>query len=164
MNDNSSEHAGRSGAGPGPGAWVWRSGELFDAHGTMIADVRAEVLRVNDQRLLLERSQNRMSFSLRGTAVDGTVFGLSQSGFTVANLQGDCQGRRYELLRHKPWRKERVITETGTGERVVRVRPRLDNSLQIEGGPEVARSQLLDVVFLTYGCTLVDLPGRNLRI
>ncbi|MDR7329960.1 hypothetical protein [Corynebacterium guangdongense] len=164
MNDTSTHRAGRFDGRPANGSWAWRGDELYDEHGVMIADVRAEVLRADRHRLLLERSPERMSFGLRGTAVDGTVYLLTQSSFTVAHLEADCQGRRYVLTRHKPWRKERIITDLASGDRVARVRPRFDGTVELHDGSGLGNVNLLDVAFMSFGCKLVDSPGHNLRI
>ncbi len=164
MNELSTGRAWHFGARSTAGAWVWRGDKLFDARDTMIADVRAEVLRVDAHRLLLERSPDPMTFGLRGTAVDGTVYMLAQTGFTVAQLEADCQGRPYQLYRRKPWSKSRIITDASSGNRVVRVRPRFDGSVEIDDGLGFEDVDLVDVAFMTYGCKLVDSPGRNLRI
>lgn len=162
--NSAADRAGYFGSPDGAGSWVWRGKELFDARGHLIADVRADVLRVDQHRLLLERSPERMTFGLRGTAVDGTVYLIEQSSFTLAHLSADCQGRVYELWRAKPWRKDRIVTDQRSGKRVVRIRPRMDGTVEVEDGPDIDSFPVLDVVFLSYACTLVDAPGSNLRI
>ena len=141
--------------------WVWRGSELFDSRGAVIAYVAVNVLNVGDQRLLIEHAVGPMQFRLRATSPQGEVGTVVQSGFTVTTLVADCNGRHYKLARTSPWRKERRILDA-RGKVVATVAPR-GNDLVVAGGPAVKEYPLDDLVFLTWACTLVDVPGRRTK-
>lgn len=137
-------------------------GDSGDA-GAQLAHVLSDVIYIGDEEsLLIERLTRTVRFRCRGTTSGGEVFTLTQPGFTVSTLVGDCAGRSYELRRVSPWRKGRVITrgdvevahiETGVNELHVSLVP-----LPVgEGLP------LIDVVFLTWCCVLVDMPQMEMR-
>ena len=144
---------------------VWRGNTLLDATtaaagaqgcggdsgdaGAQLAHVLSDVIYIGDEEsLLIERLTRTVRFRCRGT--------------TVSTLVGDCAGRSYELRRVSPWRKGRVImrgdvevgvVEAGTRELVVSL-------VQL---PEGEGLPLIDVVFLTWCCVLVDMPQREMR-
>ena len=135
--------------------------------GAQIAHVLSDVIYIGDEEsLLIERLTRTVRFRCRGTTSGGDVFTLTQPGFTVSMLAGDCAGRAYELRRVSPWRKGRVImrgdVEVGVVEPGVQeLRVSLHSSVEGEGmadGPP-----LIDVVFLTWCCVLVDMPQREMR-
>ena len=138
-------------------------GDSGDA-GAQLAHVLSDVIYIGDEEsLLIERLTRTVRFRCRGTTSGGEVFTLTQPGFTVSTLVGDCAGRSYELRRVSPWRKGRVITrgdvevahiETGVNELHVSLVPL----------PEGEGLPLIDVVFLTWCCVLVDMPQREMRI
>ena len=168
---------------------VWRGNTLFDAataaagaqgcggdfgvgdsgdagaggSGAQIAHVLSDVIYIGDEEsLLIERLTRTVRFRCRGTTSGGEVFTLPQPGLTVSTLVGDCAGRSYELRRVSPWRKGRVImrgdvevcvVEPGTQELCV----------SLAQLPEGEGLPLIDVVFLTWCCVLVDMPQREMR-
>ena len=150
--------AGAQGCGGDSG--VGDSGDV----GAQLAHVLSDVIYIGDQEsLLIERLTRTVRFRCRGTTSGGEVFTLTQPGLTVSTLVGDCAGRSYELRRVSPWRKGRVITrgdvevahiETGVNELHVSLVPL----------PEGEGLPLIDVVFLTWCCVLVDMPQREMRI
>lgn len=142
--------------------WVWRGSELFDSRGAVIAYVTVDVLNVGEHRLLIEHAVGPMQFRLRATSPEGEVGTVVQSGFAVTTLVADCNDRHYKLARTSPWRKERRILDD-RGKVVATVAPR-GNDLIIAGGPAVEDYPLVDMVFLTWACTLVDVPGRRTKI
>ncbi|WP_315158596.1 hypothetical protein [Corynebacterium durum] len=128
-----------------------------------LAHVLSDVIYIGDEEsLLIERLTRTVRFRCRGTTSGGEVFTLTQPGLTVSTLMGDCAGRAYELRRVSPWRKGRVImrgdvevgvVEPGTQELCVSL-------VQL---PEGEGLPLIDVVFLTWCCVLVDMPQREMR-
>lgn len=132
-------------------------------NGAQLAHVLSDVIYIGDEEsLLIERLTRTVRFRCRGTTSGGEVFTFTQPGFTVSTLVGDCAGRSYELRRVSPWRKGRVImcgdvevgvVEAGTRELVVSL-------VQL---PEGEGLPLIDVVFLTWCCVLVDMPQREMR-
>ena len=128
-----------------------------------LAHVLSDVIYIGDEEsLLIERLTRTVRFRCRGTTSGGEVFTLTQPGLTVSTLVGDCAGRAYELRRVSPWRKGRVImrgdvevgvVEPGTQELCVSL-------VQL---PEGEGLPLIDVVFLTWCCVLVDMPQREMR-
>ena len=148
-----------------------------------LAHVLSDVIYIGDQEsLLIERLTRTVRFRCRGTTSGGEVFTLTQPGLTVSTLVGDCAGRSYELRRVSPWRKGRVImrgdvdvgvVEPGARELCVSlVQLPEGEGLADEAGcgvrdgvPEGLRGglRLIDVVFLTWCCVLVDMPQREMR-
>lgn len=133
--------------------WVWDDGQLLARNGTLIASISGSVLRVGERELLLERGPGPR-FELRtGSRV------LRQQALTVSTLRADCAGRSYTLARRNPWRKRRdIIAASGV---VAEIRPRLSGSVEVRRKESLP---LLDAVFLSWGCVLVDSPQRETRI
>lgn len=144
-----------------PTTLTWVGDDFCTDDGEVLATVSADVLHIREQRLLVESSLGTtMGFRVRATATDGQVFTMRKEGFTVHRLVADCTGRHYILERTSPWRKERrVFNEQGEviaylkalvgGQLVMKVR---EDDTPIE-----------DIVFLSFGCLLVDIPVKNLR-
>ena len=155
--DAATAAAGAQGCGGDSGV-----GDSGDA-GAQLAHVLSDVIYIGDEEsLLIERLTRTVRFRCRGTTSGGEVFTFTQTGFTVSTLVGDCAGRSYELRRISPWRKGRVImrsdeevavVEAGTNELHVSLAPL----------PEGEGLPLIDVVFLTWCCVLVDMPQREMR-
>jgi hypothetical protein len=155
--DAATAAAGAQGCGGDSGV-----GDSGDA-GAQLAHVLSDVIYIGDEEsLLIERLTRTVRFRCRGTTSGGEVFTFTQPGFTVSTLVGDCAGRSYELRRISPWRKGRVImrsdeevavVEAGTNELHVSLAPL----------PEGEGLPLIDVVFLTWCCVLVDMPQREMR-
>lgn len=155
--DAATAAAGAQGSGGDSGV-----GDSGDA-GAQLAHVLSDVIYIGDEEsLLIERLTRTVRFRCRGTTSGGEVFTFTQPGFTVSTLVGDCAGRSYELRRISPWRKGRVImrsdeevavVEAGTNELHVSLAPL----------PEGEGLPLIDVVFLTWCCVLVDMPQREMR-
>ena len=131
--------------------------------GAQFAHVLSDVIYIGDEEsLLIERLTRTVRFRCRGTTSGGEVFTFAQPGFTVSTLVGDCAGRAYELRRVSPWRKGRVIMR---GDVEVGVVEAGANELYVSLAqlPEGERLPLIDVVFLTWCCVLVDMPQREMR-
>ena len=131
--------------------------------GAQLAHVLSDVIYIGDEEsLLLERLTRTVRFRCRGTTSGGEVFTFTQPGFTVSTLVGDCAGRAYELRRVSPWRKGRVIMR---GDVEVGVVEAGANELHVSLAqlPEGDELPLIDVVFLTWCCVLVDMPQREMR-
>ncbi len=131
--------------------------------GAQLAHVLSDVIYIGDQEsLLIERLTRTVRFRCRGTTSGGEVFTFTQPGFTVSTLVGDCAGRSYELRRVSPWRKGRVIMR---GDVEVGVVEAGANELHVSLAPlpEGEGLPLIDVVFLTWCCVLVDMPQREMR-
>jgi hypothetical protein len=131
--------------------------------GAQLAHVLSDVIYIGDEEsLLLERLTRTVRFRCRGTTSGGEVFTFAQPGFTVSTLVGDCAGRAYELRRVSPWRKGRVIMR---GDVEVGVVEAGANELHVSLAqlPEGDELPLIDVVFLTWCCVLVDMPQREMR-
>ena len=131
--------------------------------GAQLAHVLSDVIYIGDEEsLLLERLTRTVRFRCRGTTSGGEVFTFAQPGFTVSTLVGDCAGRAYELRRVSPWRKGRVIirgdVEVGAVEAGAR-----ELCVSLVQLPEGEGLPLIDVVFLTWCCVLVDMPQREMR-
>lgn len=131
--------------------------------GEQLAHVLSDVIYIGDEEsLLIERLTRTVRFRCRGTTSGGEVFTFTQPGFTVSTLVGDCAGRSYELRRVSPWRKGRVIMR---GDVEVAVVEAGANELHVSLAPlpEGEGLPLIDVVFLTWCCVLVDMPQREMR-
>ena len=136
--------------------------------GAQLAHVLSDVIYIGDEEsLLIERLTRTVRFRCRGTTSGGEVFTFAQPGFTVSTLVGDCAGRAYELRRVSPWRKGRVIMRGDMEVAVVEVgvvepgaRELCVSLVQL---PEGESLPLIDVVFLTWCCVLVDMPQREMR-
>ena len=159
---------GDSGVG-GVGAGDAGVGEAGAAgSGAQLAHVLSDVIYIGDEEsLLIERLTRTVRFRCRGTTSGGEVFTFAQPGFTVSTLVGDCAGRAYELRRVSPWRKGRVIMRGDMEVAVVEVgvvepgaRELCVSLVQL---PEGEGLPLIDVVFLTWCCVLVDMPQREMR-
>ncbi|MGD7002855.1 hypothetical protein [Corynebacterium halotolerans] len=148
---------------PSSGKWVWEGNQLFDQLGTMIAEVRTDVIYVGQERLLVEYSPGPFRFRARATSANGDVFTLSQAGYTVNKLEADCAGRRYVLERISMWRKERRIRTAG-GKQAAVVRPMVSGKVEVSDDPADEQLPTVDAVFLTWGCVLVDSPVRRPRL
>ena len=154
---------GDSGVG-GVGAGDAGVGEAGAAgSGAQLAHVLSDVIYIGDEEsLLIERLTRTVRFRCRGTTSGGEVFTFTQPGFTVSTLVGDCAGRSYELRRVSPWRKGRVIMRGDVEVGVVEAGAR-ELCVSLVQLPEGERLPLIDVVFLTWCCVLVDMPQREMR-
>lgn len=144
-------------------SWVWRDNNLIDALGTQMASVRADIIHVGDQNILIEALATNMHFKCRATTSDGDIFTVSQRGFTVTHLDATCGDRHYTLERTSTWRKVRGIASP-TGDVYAYVQPRANGRVEVHDGPCVDDMPLLDAVFLTWVCVLVDANVRRPRI
>ena len=132
-------------------------------NGAQLAHVLSDVIYIGDEEsLLIERLTRTVRFRCRGTTSGGEVFTFTQPGFTVSTLVGDCAGRTYELRRVSPWRKGRVIVRGDVEVGVVEPGAR-ELCVSLVQLPEGERLPLIDVVFLTWCCVLVDMPQREMR-
>ena len=146
--------AGDAGAGCAAGA---------GGGGAQLAHVLSDVIYIGDQEsLLIERLTRTVRFRCRGTTSSGEVFTFTQPGFTVSTLVGDCAGREYELRRVSPWRRGRVIMRGDVEVGVVEPGAR-ELCVSLAQLPEGEGLPLIDVVFLTWCCVLVDMPQREMR-
>lgn len=143
--------------------WVWVGNELFDTQRDIVARVRSDVIFFDSERLLIESEPGPFQFRARATTGDGRVFTLAQAGMTVAVLLADCDGRKYTLRRTSVWRKARHILDAD-GDIVAHVRPLISGRLEFHPGPAFADLPLIDAVFLSWCCVLVDSPVRRPRI
>ena len=131
--------------------------------GAQFAHVLSDVIYIGDEEsLLIERLTRTVRFRCRGTTSGGEVFTFTQPGFTVSTLVGDCAGRSYELRRVSPWRKGRVIMRGDVEVGVVEAGAR-ELCVSLVLLPEEEGLPLIDVVFLTWCCVLVDMPQREMR-
>ena len=131
--------------------------------GEQLAHVLSDVIYIGDEEsLLIERLTRTVRFRCRGTTSGGEVFTFTQPGFTVSTLVGDCAGRSYELRRVSPWRKGRVIMRGDVEVGVVEPGAR-ELCVSLVQLPEGAGLPLIDVVFLTWCCVLVDMPQMEMR-
>lgn len=131
--------------------------------GAQLAHVLSDVIYIGDEEsLLIERLTRTVRFRCRGTTSGGEVFTFTQPGFTVSTLVGDCAGRSYELRRVSPWRKGRVIMRGDVEVGVVEAGAR-ELCVSLAQLPEGERLPLIDVVFLTWCCVLVDMPQMEMR-
>lgn len=131
--------------------------------GAQLAHVLSDVIYIGDEEsLLIERLTRTVRFRCRGTTSSGEVFTFTQPGFTVSTLVGDCAGREYELRRVSPWRKGRVIMRGDVEVGVVEAGAR-ELCVSLVQLPEGEGLPLIDVVFLTWCCVLVDMPQREMR-
>lgn len=144
------------------GRWVWEGNELVDARGDTIAVVRSDVIILGSDRLLVESTPGPIQFRARATTGDGRIFTLGQAGMTVNHLAADCDGRPYSLRRTSLWRKERAIANSEGVTAVVR--PLISGKVEVHDGPRSTGMPLIDAVFLTWGCVLVDSPVRRPRV
>ena len=162
--DAATAAAGAQGYGGDSGDGDTGVGEAVSGDGgAQLAHVLSDVIYIGDQEsLLIERLTRTVRFRCRGTTSGGEVFTFTQPGFTVSTLVGDCAGRAYELRRVSPWRKGRVIMR---GDVEVGVVEAGANELYVSlvKLPEGEGLPLIDVVFLTWCCVLVDMPQREMR-
>ena len=167
--DAATAAAGAQGYGgdPGVGGVGARDAGVGEAgaagSGAQLAHVLSDVIYIGDEEsLLIERLTRTVRFRCRGTTSGGEVFTFTQPGFTVSTLVGDCAGREYELRRVSPWRKGRVIMRGDVEVGVVEAGAR-ELCVSLAQLPEGERLPLIDVVFLTWCCVLVDMPQREMR-
>ena len=160
--DAATAAAGAQGCGGDPG--VGDSGDAgAGGSGAQLAHVLSDVIYIGDEEsLLIERLTRTVRFRCRGTTSGGEVFTFTQPGFTVSTLVGDCAGRSYELRRVSPWRKGRVIMRGDVEVGVVEAGAR-ELCVSLVQLPEGESLPLIDVVFLTWCCVLVDIPQREMR-
>ena len=160
--DAATAAAGAQGCGGDPG--VGDSGDAgAGGSGTQLAHVLSDVIYIGDEEsLLIERLTRTVRFRCRGTTSGGEVFTLTQPGLTVSTLVGDCAGRSYELRRVSPWRKGRVIMRGDVEVGVVEPGAR-ELCVSLVQLPEGEGLPLIDVVFLTWCCVLVDMPQMEMR-
>lgn len=162
--DAATAAAGTQGCGGDSGDGDTGVGEAVSGDdGAQLAHVLSDVIYIGDEEsLLIERLTRTVRFRCRGTTSGGEVFTFTQPGFTVSTLVGDCAGRSYELRRVSPWRKGRVIMR---GDVEVAVVEAGANELHVSlvKLPEGEGLPLIDVVFLTWCCVLVDMPQREMR-
>ena len=131
--------------------------------GAQLAHVLSDVIYIGDEEsLLIERLTRTVRFRCRGTTSGGEVFTFTQPGFTVSTLVGDCAGRSYELRRVSPWRKGRVIMRGDVEVGIVEPGAR-ELCVSLAQLPEGDGLLLIDVVFLTWCCVLVDMPQMEMR-
>ena len=131
--------------------------------GAQLAHVLSDVIYIGDEEsLLIERLTRTVRFRCRGTTSSGEVFTFTQPGFTVSTLVGDCAGRSYELRRVSPWRKRRVIMRGDVEVAGVEAGAR-ELCVSLVLLPEEEGLPLIDVVFLTWCCVLVDMPQMEMR-
>lgn len=145
--------------------WRWKDNVLRDSSEQVLAYVRADVISVARQNLLIEHNIGAPRFRLRATSSKGNLYTMGQMSFTVNILTADCDNTRYKLQRVNPFRRERVISnEQGA---VLRTRPRSDGSLTVTAASDGAQEvPFFDAIFLSYGCVLIDGPGvqKNIKI
>lgn len=138
----------------------WRGDELYSEQGAIVARLSADVIEIDSQRLLVESSLGTtLGFRLRATGAGGTVFTMRKTSFTVQCLEADCDGRHYTINRTSRWRKQREIV---SGDRVMaKISALVGGTLRVtEIDPAIP---LGDLVFLSYGCLLVDVNVRDTR-
>ncbi|AJK69410.1 hypothetical protein [Corynebacterium marinum] len=150
------EHAGTD-------YWVWVGNELFDTRRDTVARVRSDVIFFDSERMLIESEPGPYRFRARATTGDGRVFTMSQNGLTVGCLDSDCDGRTYTLRRTSVWRKERHILDAD-GDIVAHIRPLISGRVEVHPGAAWSDLPLIDAVFLSWGCVLVDSPVRRPRM
>ncbi|MDU0479254.1 hypothetical protein QVA66_08385 [Staphylococcus chromogenes] len=139
--------------------WTWTGNELRDELGTLIAHVRADVIIVGEERLLIESTPGTLGFRARATSKSGQVFIVHQRGLTVHRLVARCGKNSYDLQRENIWRKERVIF--GARGPLVRVKPLISGKVKVVADEYVDDLPNLDAVFLSWACVLVDCPVRR---
>lgn len=145
--------------------WRWKDGVLRDSSDQVLASVRADVISVARQNLLIEHNIGAPRFRLRATSSKGNLYTMGQMSFTVNILSAECDHARYKLQRVNPFRRERLISSDAG--KVLRTRPRADGSLTVTAAsPEAEEVPFFDAVFLSYGCVLIDGPvmKENIRI
>ena len=55
-------------------SWVWRDNNLIDSLGTQMASVRADIIHVADQNILIEALATNFHFKCRATTSAGDIF------------------------------------------------------------------------------------------
>lgn len=140
---------------------TWVGDQLMTTNGKFVlAEVSADILEFGDQRLLVESSLGTaLSFRVRATGADGSVFTMRKASMTVAKIEADCQGRKYALDRMNPWRKRRSIRDA-SGREVATSRSLVGGRLVLELIEDIPTE---DFVFMAFGLLLVDVPTRNMR-
>ncbi|MCF4006200.1 hypothetical protein L1O03_03270 [Corynebacterium uropygiale] len=145
------------------GIWTWSGNDLIDQQGGIVASVISDVIYLGEERLLIESSPGPWHFRARATTGEGEVYTLIQNSLSVARLSADCVGRRYTLERTSPWRKERRILDA-SGAPCAVVTPRVSGKVEVSDAVDYAPLPLIDAVFLSWGCVLVDSPVRRPRV
>lgn len=148
---------------PDEGSWVWDGNELFDRQGVLLAYVTADVLTVGQTRLLVEHSAGTMRFRVRATSPAGAFGTIRQTGVTTMHLSATCGEREYVLDRVSYFRKERQI-KLADGTVAAAVKPQRNGRVEVHDGPAYGQLPVLDSVFLSWGCVLIDAPQRCTRI
>lgn len=144
------------------GPWTWTGNRLLDPDDRVLASVSSDVIYYGADRLLIESDPGPIRFRARATTGDGRVFTMAQAGFTVGVLEADCDGRSYQLRRTSIWRKEREIV--GDNGVVAWTRPLISGRVAMYPGPARDDLPVVDAVFLSWGCVLVDSPVRHPRV
>ncbi|MGO2694286.1 MAG: hypothetical protein ACTJGF_02985 [Corynebacterium sp.] len=145
--------------------WHWKDNILRDSSDHVLAHVRADVISVARQNLLIEHNIGAPRFRLRATSSKGNLYTMGQMSFTVNILTADCDHKRYKLQRVNPFRRERLISHDQGP--VLRTRPRGDGSVTVTAASATAEEiPFFDAIFLSYGCVLIDGPGiqKNIKI
>lgn len=144
------------------GIWTWSGNALIDQRGGVVASVISDVIYLGEDRLLVESSPGPWHFRARATTGEGEIYTLAQTSLSIARLSADCVGRRYTLERTSPWRKERRILDA-SGQPCAVITPRVSGKVEVSDTPEFQPLPLIDAVFLSWGCVLVDSPVHRPR-
>lgn len=137
---------------------VWVGDKLQSLDGQVLASVRAEVLEIEEHRLLVEAFNERLfSFKVRATDRDGNIYTLRKESFTLKTLRAVCQDRHYLLERTSAWRRARRILHEG--DTVASTKALVSGKFLIE---DINPNMLLsDLAFITMGAKLLDVPARQ---
>lgn len=136
----------------------WVDNQLLDPDGRIIASVTTEVLKIGNDRLLIESSQGTLvGFRVRATSASGAVYTMGKRGVTVQILEANCDGRSYVLQRTNPWRRARKLLDA-EGNFLASLKARVSGELEIELFD--AALNPIDTAFITYACALVDTPTK----
>ncbi|GAA1474052.1 hypothetical protein P4N68_09975 [Corynebacterium felinum] len=139
---------------------IWANNVLRTESGEVLAHVRADVLEVGKERLLIESAVGvGLGFRMRATSTRGKIFTLTKSSVSTRVLKANCHGRRY-VVQRESWRSRRRIIVNAQGEKVGVVYPRGLKEVVLETNNSVP---VIDQVFLSYGVAVVDTGAGNLR-
>lgn len=143
-------------------SWQWRGETLRDGHGHLLAIALPDVITIDKQSFLVEMTGTVGKFGMRATSGAGEIYTVDQESITVARLAASCSGRRYILERVGLFSRDRLVHTAG-GALVMRVRPKLNGTVEVDNRDATADIPTSDAVVLSRACALVDGPAAPMR-
>lgn len=130
-------------------AWRWREGVLVDSADAACATASSDLLRFRDVRLTIASTMPAL--------VRAGDYSLRKQGLTVQVYAASCAGRQYLVRRtgFGPSKRREILSASGAVVATTRA---------VAGGRELelrCNELNLDVVFISWALTWIDLPVRR---